>query len=220
MLAAIIAIVSTAGCITWLPPAGLQPEAAFAPLPIVANNPTLIPNEDRDLVFETVLDVLDDYFKVDEEVPVRLEGDVLVEGRIETFPRSGSTVLEPWGRDAVNFYERLEGTLQSIRRRAVVRVIPAEGGFLVDVVVTKELEDVLRPEAGSASRAANLRNDNSLRRYVDPVTGTQPTLGWILLGRDVALEQKLLVEMASRFPPLVPVAPPPSPFQAACPRPE
>jgi hypothetical protein len=78
---------------------------------------------------------------------------------------------------------------------------------LVDVVVTKELEDVLRPEAGSASRAANLRNDNSLRRYIDPVTGTQPTLGWIRLGRDVALEQKILMEMASRFGPIVALPP-------------
>lgn len=207
-LAAIVsAAISTAGCITWLPAGGLQPEDAFAPLPIIAPNPTLLPNQDRELVFETVVDVIDDYFKVDYEIPVRLEGDVLVEGQIGTFPRSGSTILEPWGRDAVNFYERLEGTLQSTRRQALVRVIPAEGGFLVDVVVTKELEDVLRPEAGSASRAANLRNDNSLRRYIDPVTGTQPTLGWIRLGRDVALEQKILMEMASRFGPIVALPP-------------
>ncbi|HEX4142269.1 MAG TPA: hypothetical protein VHY91_01855 [Pirellulales bacterium] len=205
---ALACLVVSEGCITWIPPNAMQPEAAFAPLPIVANNPVLLPNQDRDLVFETVLDVIDDYFKVDYEIPVRLEGDVLVEGQISTFPRSGSTILEPWGRDAINFYERLEGTLQSIRRQALVRVIPAEGGFLVDIVVTKELEDVLRPETGSASRAANLRNDNSLRRYVDPVTGTQPTLGWIRLGRDVALEQKMLVELASRFGPLLPPAPP------------
>ena len=149
------ATISLAGCITWLPAGGLQPETAFAPLPLIVNNPVLIPNQDRDLVYETVVDVLDDYFKIDKETPVRLEGDVLVEGQIETFPRSGSTILEPWGRDAVNFYERLEGTLQSIRRQALVRVIPAEGGFLVDVQINKELEDVLRPETGSASRAAN-----------------------------------------------------------------
>ncbi len=188
-------MIFTAGCITWIPPTALQPETSFAPLPIVVNNPTLIPNENRDLVFETVVDVIDDYFKVDEEIPVRLEGDVLVEGQVRTFPRSGSTILEPWSRDAANFYERVEGTLQSIRRQAMVRIIPAEGGTPdVEVVITKELEDVLRPETGSASRAANLRNDTSLRRYVDPVTGTQPTLGWIRLGRDVALEQKILVE--------------------------
>jgi hypothetical protein len=106
-----------------------------------------------------------------------------------------------------NFYERVEGTLQSIRRYALVRVLPAENGFSVDVIVVKELEDVLRPETGSASRAANLRNDNSLRRYVDPVGGKQPTMGWIELGRDLALEQKILIDIASRFGAVV--VPPP-----------
>ena len=167
----------------------------------------------RDLVFETVVDVIDDYFKVDHEIPIRLEGDVLVEGLIDTFPRSGSTILEPWGRDAANFYERVEGTLQSIRRQALVRVIPAEGGFLVDVVVVKELEDVLRPEAGSASRAANLRNDNSLRRYIDPVTGTQPTHGLDRAGprRGPGAEDSRRPRLAVRGrdlppPPVAPVA--------------
>src|SRR5262249_9348329 len=155
------------------------PEAMFPPIPIQANNPVFVPDQNPDLVFETVVDVIDNYFKVDREIPIRLEGGVLVEGLIETFPRSSSTLLEPWAPDVANFYERVEGTLQSIRRYALVRVLPAEGGFQVDVIVVKELEDVLRPETGSASRAANLRNDNSLRRYVDPVRGTQPTMGWI-----------------------------------------
>ena len=183
----------------------MPPEAAFAPLPVVQNNPTLIPNQNRDLVFETVIDVVDDYFKIDRELPVRLEGDVLVEGQIETFPRGGSTLMEPWNRDAVNFYEKLEGTLQSVRRRAFLRVIPVEAGFLVDVAVFKELEDVNRPEMGSASRAPTLRNDDSLRRFVDPVGGQQPTLGWIPLGRDVALEQAIIGQLQARF--VAPVAP-------------
>jgi hypothetical protein len=218
-LLALAATISATGCINWIPPNVMQPETTFAPLPIIVNNPVLIPNENRDLVFETVVDVIDDYFKVDEEIPVRLEGDVLVEGQVRTFPRSGSTILEPWSRDAANFYERVEGTLQSIRRQAMVRIIPAEGGFLVDLVVAKELEDVLRPEAGSASRAANLRNDSSLRRYIDPVTGQQPTMGWIAMGRDVALEQKILADLTSRFVPLTPLPPPGTPFPGVAPPP-
>jgi hypothetical protein len=216
---ALAAMSFAGGCLNWIPPTVLQPEAAFAPLPIIVNNPVLIPNQNRDLVFETVVDVIDDYFKIDEEIPVRLEGDVLVEGLVRTYPRSGSTILEPWARDAANFYERIEGTLQSIRRTALARVIPAEGGFLVDLIITKDLEDVLRPEAGSASRAANLRNDNSLRRYIDPVTGTQPTIGWISMGRDVALEQKILVELASRFGPVVLASPPGMPYAGEMPPP-
>lgn len=153
---------------------------------------------DRDLVWEQLVDVVDDYFKIEREERVRLSGDVLTEGRLDTYPRTGSTLLEPWNTDSVNRYERLESTLQSIRRRALVRVIPAEGGFLVDLSVLKELEDVPHPENASASWM-NLRNDNSLRRYADPIAGRQPTLGWIGIGRDVALEQTMLAQLQSRF---------------------
>jgi len=207
-LAAALSALCTSGCLSWFGGTSfVAPEQAFAPLPVTQTNPTLLTNQDRDLVFEATVDVIDDYFKVERELPVRLEGDVLVEGQIETFPRGGSTLLEPWNRDAVNFYEKLEGTLQSVRRRAIVRVIPVEAGFLVDVTVIKELEDVARPEQGSASRAATLRNDNSLRRYVDPVGGTQPNIGWILLGRDVALEQQIIGQLQSRFAAFVPPRP-------------
>ncbi len=203
-------MMASGGCITWFGSDFVPPEAAFAPLPITQNNPSFIPNQNRDLVFETVIDVIDDYFKVERELPVRLEGDVLVEGQIETFPRGGATLLEPWSRDAANFYEKLEGTLQSIRRRAIVRVIPVEGGFLADVTVFKELEDVFRPEVGSASRAPTLRNDNSLRRFVDPVGGQQPSMGWIPLGRDAALEQEIIANLQTRFAAFV--APTPLPL--------
>jgi hypothetical protein len=206
-LAVVAVALSASGCINWFGSNFVPPEAAFAPLPILQNNPTLVPNQNRDLVFETVIDVVDDYFKIDRELPVRLEGDVLVEGQIETFPRGGSTLLEPWNRDAANFYEKLEGTLQSIRRRAFIRVIPVEAGFLVDVTVFKELEDVNRPEVGSASRAPTLRNDDSLRRFVDPVGGQQASLGWIPLGRDAALEQEILGQLQSRLAAFVPPTP-------------
>ena len=40
-----------------------------------------------------------------------------------------------------------------MRRRAVVRVIPAQGGHWVDVAVFKELEDVVKPEHATAGAA-------------------------------------------------------------------
>ena len=65
----------------------------------------------------------------------RLIAGVLTEGRIDTFPLSGSTLLEPWRRDSTRGYEKWHATLQAIRRRATVRVIPTEGGYLLDVIV-------------------------------------------------------------------------------------
>lgn len=158
----------------------------------------LIPNNDRDLVWDQVVDAVDDYFKVKQERRVKLEGDLLVEGNLETHPRGGSTILEPWNRDSTPGYERLESTLQSIRRIAFVRVAPAEQGFWVEVAVMKELEDVARPESGTIS-VTNLRNDSSTSRFVDPLTGARPTVGWIPLGHDVSLEQTILANIQSRF---------------------
>ena len=117
---------------------------------VVYDNPALVPVADHELVWETVVDVIDDDFQVDREVPVRQYGDVLTEGRLDTFPLVGSTILEPWLDDAVNVHEKIEGTLQSIRRQAVVRVIPAQGGHWIEVVVLKELEDTAQPLMASA----------------------------------------------------------------------
>ena len=212
LCAAAASLVTAGGCLSWFTPnapppvAGVPPGTTIGPPVVGRNNPMLVPVLDRDLLWDQLVDVVDDYFKVLREERVRLEGDMLTEGIIDTYPRSGSTILEPWNRDSATPYERLESTLQSIRRRAIVHVIPAEGGYLVDVQVYKELEDVVRPDMPSAG-AADLSNDNSLRRNATPVGGQQPTLGWIPLGRDVALEQEMLGQIQARF--MAGPAPPP-----------
>jgi hypothetical protein len=125
-------------------------------------------------------------------------GDILTEGQLVTVPRGSSTIFEPWGRDSVTRYERWEATLQSTRRFAIVRVIPAEGGFLVDMVVNKELEDVAKPDAVFVGDES-LRNDSSMRRFNNNANGGGKSLGWIPKGRDMALEQEMLCQLQSRF---------------------
>jgi len=187
------------GCASWFAP--VYPPGSSPPYyaPALMNNPALVPVMDRDLVWEQVVDVINDYFKIEHEDRVRLVGDILTEGHLETYPCTGSTFFEPWKRDTVSDYERLQSTLQSIRRRAVVRVIPAEGGFLIDVAVFKELEDVGRPASGAISSAHSLRNDNSMGRKSIKPGSDQITLGWLPLGRDVGLEQQILGELQGRL---------------------
>src|SRR5437870_6899310 len=109
-------------------------------------NPLFIPPVDRELMWNQTVDAVDDYFRIEREDRVRLIGGVLTEGRIDTFPTVGSTIFEPWRVDSTRGYEKLHATLQSIRRRATLRVIPVDGGYLLDVVVQKELEDLDKPE--------------------------------------------------------------------------
>ena len=109
-----------------------------------------------------MVDVVDDYFRIEHEEPVRMVGNMLTEGNITTVPEVSPTIFEPWRHDTVDPQQRIENTLQSMRRRAVVRVIPAQGGHWVEVQVFKELEDVVRPEHATAG-AATFRYDS----YVD-----------------------------------------------------
>src|SRR5688500_19815621 len=67
---------------------------------IVSENPVLLPINDRDVMWNTLVDVVDDYFTIDREEPVRQFGNELTEGRIDTFPETGSTLFEPWRRDS------------------------------------------------------------------------------------------------------------------------
>lgn len=169
-------------------------------------NPMLVQVTDHELVWNQVVDEVDNYFQIEREERVRLAGNVLTEGTITTHPRLGSSVLEPWHRDSAPGYEKLLSTLQTIRRRAVVRVIPTDGGYLVNVTVFKELEDKLEPE-GATAGAATLRYDDSLvrpnangERNEDLLDDLPPgTIGWIPLGRDVQLEQRILNNIAGRL---------------------
>jgi len=196
-LAALGLLLSTlAGC-TATPPVT---NPTWQTLNVLHENPVLLPVSDHEFAWETVVDVVDDYFKIDREEPVRLMGNVPMEGRLDTFPAVGSTLLEPWRRDSVGPYEKLESTLQSIRRRATVRVIPAQNGYWVDVAVFKELEDVVQPAHATAG-AATFRNDSSLTRVVDPVGEQEIHEGWIAMGRDTALEQRIIRQLLSRVAP-------------------
>jgi hypothetical protein len=177
---------------------GLTGCAAWRAPPQPLANPLLVPVDHPDLLWNPLVDVMDDYFEIAREVPVHVEGDVVTEGRLETRPQIGATLLEPWRHDSVTRRDQLESTLQTIRRQALARVIPTAGGYEVSVVVLKELEDVRRPSFATTS-ASVFRNDNSLHRFADPISDTPIQAGWIPLGNDVALEQEILHRLQLRL---------------------
>lgn len=169
-----------------------------AQTPSILSNPLFVPAMDREFLWNQTVDAVDDYFRIEREERVRLIGGVLTEGRIDTHPTIGSTLLEPWRIDSTPGYEKLHATLQSIRRRGTVRVIPTEGGYLLDVQVLKELEDLDKPE-NATSGGATLRHDGSLVRQEGAAGRYSVTLGWIPLGRDLTLEQRILADLQARL---------------------
>jgi len=161
-------------------------------------NPIFVPVSDHEFVWNQVVDTIDDYFQIEREERVRIVGGVITEGRIETVPRSGATFFEPWRQDSTKGYEKLHATLQSIRRRASVRVMPVASGYSIEVSVFKELEDVDRPEHSTVGQST-VRHDGSLVRGEDSQKDSPVTLGWIALGRDPTLEQEILANIQSRL---------------------
>jgi hypothetical protein len=188
-------VVALTGCGTIPRFGGGNPEMTGGAL---LENPMFVPAVDREFLHNQTVDVVDNYFRIEREERVRLIGGILTEGRIDTFPKVGSTLLEPWRGDSTPGYERLHATLQSIRRKATVRIIPTEGGYLLDVAVQKELEDLDKPENATAGSATQ-RHDGTIVRQTGPAGRAAVTLGWIPLGRDVSLEQKILSELQVRL---------------------
>ena len=150
----------------------------------VTPNPLVVPSADFEAVWKETVAVVDDYFDIaSENRPAR---------KIVTQPKTGATLLEPWYGDSVGFRERLESSLQTIRRFAIVTVQPAPGGgYTVKVEVVKELEDLAKPERQGGGRATFLDNlpVNRTREIVGPVP--LPS-AWIPRGRDTKLEQVIL----------------------------
>lgn len=161
-------------------------------------NPVQIALLDRFLVMDEISDEVDDYFRIAREEQIRVVDSVMTEGWIETWPRMGSGVLEPWHHDSTRGFEKLHASFQTVRRQAKIRVIPSGDSYLVDVKVFKELEDNPSP-VRSAVRGKFLRHDNALDVGFEDDWASKQNDGWISMGRDVSLEQRILANILRRL---------------------
>src|SRR5437764_4487015 len=139
---------------------------------------------DYAVVFEKTLDAVDDYF----EIMLANRYD----GTIRTHPKVAPGLEQPWKPGSPDGHERLLATLQTIRYRGDVTIQPGSaGGYLVAVVVWKEVEDLNRPIRAVAGAAA-FRNDNTVERQFEVVEPGVLDQGWVPLGRECHLEQMIL----------------------------
>ena len=210
-----MAVVPAAGCRQFFYRLSNAPVDKFVP------NPIQITPVRRDAgtdsrIFHACVDTVDDFFRIASQQPVLSTGGMLVDGRIETAPLVGGSIFEPWRKDTTAGFERLQSTLQSVRRRALVTVRPAisspsvtrddlgpapatadVAGYVVEVVVVKELEDV---DAAQGTESVNnaSRHDGTIVRRDDRFDDSPISLGWIPQGRDVQLEQRILQQIVER----------------------
>ncbi len=152
--------------------------------PAVVENPILAPSADFESAWRATVTILDEYF------------DLATEDRrarkIVTQPRPGATLLEPWSGDSVGLHDRLESSLQTIRRFAIANVDPAPGGgYKIKVQVFKQLEDLAQPERQAIGRAV-FNNEIPLNRTREVIGPVPSPIQWIDRGRDTKLEQVIL----------------------------
>ena len=166
-------------------------------------NPLEIPVSDQEFAWNQIVDTVDDYFDISHENRVRVIGNVMTEGHIETRPEIGATVFELWRKDRTRGFQVWQNTFQTMRRQAEIRVSPSSVGYGVQVIVRKELEDLARPEAAMVGGVVQ-RYDGTLVRPQDKKIGGQLALGWIPQGRDIELEQKILRDLYARMYDVVP----------------
>lgn len=193
-----LTILLLTGCKFWSAKPQPCPPAIPGSVATGPSNAIYVPAMDRETLWNNLVDMTDDYFRIDREQRVHQVGDFFSEGAIETQPLIGATVFDPLRRDAANAYERAHGTLQTIRRRATIKVIPQYTGSLVEISVLKEQEDLARPMRSTAG-AATFRNDGSVERRLDDQAGGLARLNWYPIGRDIALEQTMLDDLQDRL---------------------
>lgn len=120
-----------------------------------------------------------------------------LEGVIETDYRGGASILEPWHPDSVGLENRLQSTLQTIRRRVIVSMQSDGTGLMtLGVRVDKELED-LPGLAANSEGGATFQESQPLTRDLDQVVGQTGPSRWLSIGRDPLLERQILTQIQS-----------------------
>ena len=160
-------------------------------------NPVSVVIGNHEFAWSQIVDEVDNYFKIRKEERLRIEEGIVSEGVITTYPTPGSTLSEPWKKDSTPGFEKLQSTLHSVRRSCKVRVIPSGTSYLVEIEVTKEMEDLPNPE--NATVGHTIRSNIATRFDEDGVDGDLPKARWYVIGRDVSLEQKMLANIQSRL---------------------
>ncbi|HEX4589747.1 MAG TPA: hypothetical protein VH120_07450, partial [Gemmataceae bacterium] len=121
-------------------------------------------------------------------------------GVIRSHPKIAPGLDQLWKPGSPDGAERLLATLQTIRYRCEVTIQAvqadpnqpsAPGGYLVQVIVYKELEDLPRPIKATAGAAA-FRADITVDRQFEVVEPTVIETNWIPKGREPYLEQEIL----------------------------
>ena len=120
-------------------------------------------------------------------------------GVVHTEPLRAGQFFEFWRGDNVGPFNAAEANLNAIRRFAEVRLSDADDGLRVDCNVWVQRLSLPENEVVSVSRAYQMHSRSTplLQRF-ELGRQQQQSLAWIDLGRDAALESKILQRIAHK----------------------
>lgn len=168
-------------------------------------NPLFVQTSDAQWLWDAAVDVLDNYYQIEVENPIRTyervgqNGQTYVyqtEGRIDTKPSIMGGCQEFWRKNRADCGNRLFATLQTVRSTAVMRITPEANGFFVYLTVYDELEDMPKPIGSRVGYNLNFNDD--LTQLSQPTGEYSASKGWITIGRDEDLERRIMKELAWR----------------------
>lgn len=168
-------------------------------------NPLFVKTQDAQSLWDAIVDVIDDYYVIELENPVRAydqtSGDGHVyhyqtEGRLDTKPSIVGGVGEPWRKNSAECGEKWFATLQTVRSNAVVRVVPESGGYFVYLAVYEEIEDLPRPMGSRVG--TDMQYNDDLSKLQQTIGERQRSKGWIPVGRNKEQESRILKEIGWR----------------------
>lgn len=183
---AVVLLFTACGCAA----PGVAQVAAPQPL----TNPIFVSSTNEELVWERAVDVIHDFqFEIGQENRLARI--------IQTRPKIGASVMEPWQPDSIGLANQLESTLQSVRRTVQISMQPSDQqpGYLVSVAVYKEIEDLPGIAANSPGAATFSEENDPLMRDLDAVVGQSSPSRWIRVGRDPALEEAILRQLMAVY---------------------
>jgi hypothetical protein len=112
---------------------------------------------------------------------------------IVTHPETSAQWFEFWRGDVADAYSLLESSLQTVQRKATVRVAERRGDEPLSVAVTVDVYRWSTPErqVTSASGGINLFSSRVPTTEGERLTTADESARLIKLGRDAAMEQRL-----------------------------
>ncbi len=141
--------------------------------------------EDLEILWDTTLSVLAKH-------DFRADRQDRASGVIETLPTTSQHWIEFWRQDVADPYSLVHGWLHTTQRKATVRFVREEGGWLVDVQV--DVYRLTTPESQITTASSAIQAfDGALPTTVGRTTeDAQSGRRWVHLGRDATLEARLL----------------------------